>query len=488
MMKDNNYNRNHILYILEESLKSIKSVFVFLILAITNIDEGGIYVIIALLLLSIFKSTFKWINTKFSINYNMLSYYTGLINKRKLDIPFDRINTIDISRSIFDRIFNVSTLKVDTGAVKEVGQEIKIKIKEKDSYEIRDLINDLNKEKINDNIDLSRDNYKENNSKTITFKEIFKYSLCKSKVFWAIGGVFFISDFILNLEETLDISITNNVVDNIDIEKVFSIGLFKFILILILLFIIIYILISILYTIVESIRLYNFTLTNDKNDIKIKYGLFTIKEYSIPKDKIYAIRFKQNLLQQFVKIFQIEVVTIGYGDEKKEQAILYPVGDKNFVDTTLKLILSSFDYNGEINKPSKKVLSRFIIKRSIILIIFLIIPLFFIIPNTLLLIKICLISFLILYNIFLGYKNYKNTSLGVNKDLLLASSGSTLKTTTLIKQEYLQSVEVKENPFQRKKHVCDFKLDIYSNKMGDIVIIENLDKALLNTIDKNLIL
>ena len=49
MMKDNNYNRNHILYILEESLKSIKSVFVFLILAITNIDEGGIYVIIALL-------------------------------------------------------------------------------------------------------------------------------------------------------------------------------------------------------------------------------------------------------------------------------------------------------------------------------------------------------------------------------------------------------------------------------------------------------
>ena len=70
----------------------------------------------------------------------------------------------------------------------------------------------------------------------------------------------------------------------------------------------------------------------------------------------------------------------------------------------------------------------------------------------------------------------------------MASSGSTLKTTTLIKQEYLQSVEVKENPFQRKKHVCDFKLDIYSNKMGDIVIIENLDKALLNTIDKNLIL
>ncbi|MDY2630598.1 MULTISPECIES: PH domain-containing protein [unclassified Clostridium] len=123
-----------------------------------------------------------------------------------------------------------------------------------------------------------------------------------------------------------------------------------------------------------------------------------------------------------------------------------------------------------------------------ILIVFIIIPLCFFIPNKLLLIKISLISFLILYNIFLGYLEYRNTSLGVNKELLVASSGSNIKITTLIKQEHLQSIEVKENPFQRRKNVCDFKLDIYSNKIGDIVVVKNLNKVLLNTIDKNLIL
>ena len=238
----------------------------------------------------------------------------------------------------------------------------------------------------------------------------------------------------------------------------------------------------------EMIRLYNFTLTNDKNDIKIKYGLLTVKEYSISRNKIYAIRYKQNLLQQLFKIFQIEVVTVGYGDEQNEQAILYPVANREFINSTLNLILPTFEFDGEINKPTKDVLSRFIIKRTIILIIFVIIPLFFVIPKSYLIIKLILFFILILLNIFLGFLNYKNTSLGISKELLVASSGGIEKVTTLIKQEYLQSVEIRENPFQRKKSVCDYKLDIYSNKIGDIVFIKNMKKILLNTIEENLIL
>lgn len=78
--------------------------------------------------------------------------------------------------------------------------------------------------------------------------------------------------------------------------------------------------------------------------------------------------------------------------------------------------------------------------------------------------------------------------MAINKDLVVVSSGSIEKVTTLIKQEYLQSVEIKENPFQKRKSVCDYKLDIYSNKLGDVVIIKNISSLLLNTIDENLIL
>lgn len=53
---------------------------------------------------------------------------------------------------------------------------------------------------------------------------------------------------------------------------------------------------------------------------------------------------------------------------------------------------------------------------------------------------------------------------------------------------YLLSVEIKENLFKRKKYVCDFKLDIYSNKLVDIVIIQNMNENLVNNINKNLIL
>ncbi|WP_291652396.1 PH domain-containing protein [Clostridium sp.] len=488
MMKSNEYRKNHISFIWEEIIKSIKGLFIFLVLSFANLDEGGIYVIIILILLGVISSILKWVTIKFYINNNELIYISGIINRRKLEIPFDKINTIDINKNIIDRIFNVCTLKVDTGAVKEVGQEIKIKIYNEEAYKIRNFINGINSKRVYE--DLKEIQYSKNKvfSKTISFKEIFLYSISKSKILWAVGGIFFIGDFLKNLEETFKFSITNNIVENVEVERFFSTGLVKSIGILILLFMFIYIFISIIFMIFEMIRLYNFTLTDDKNDIKIKYGLLTVKEYSIPRNKIYAIRYKQNLLQQLFKIFQIEVVTVGYGDEQNEQAILYPVANKEFINSTLKLILPTFKFNGEINKPTKDVISRFIIKRSIILIIFVIIPLFFVVPKSYLIIKLILFFILFLFNIFLGLLNYKNTSLGISKELLVASSGSIEKITTLVKQEYLQSVEIRENPFQRKKSICDYKLDIYSNKMGDAVFIKNMKRILLNTIDENLIL
>jgi putative membrane protein len=488
MMNSNEYKKNTISFILEEITKSIKGFFIFIAVAFGNLDEGGIYVVLILISLAIISSILKWINIKFSISNDELIYYSGLLNKKKLEIPFDKINTIDINKNILDRIFNVCTLKIDTGAVKEYGEEIKIKVNEKDAYEIRNLINGLCYENISDDLKAHRTSNNKAIFKTISIKDIFVYSFSKSKILWVFGGVIFISDFLQNLEETLNLSITNNIIENIRTERIFSIGLVKSIGIIILLLLVMYIFVSIIFIIFEMIRLYNFTLINDNNDIKIKYGLLTMKEYSIPINKIYAIRYRQNLLQQLFKIFQIEVVTIGYGDEKNEQAILYPVADEEFINSILKIILPTFKFDGEINKCSKEVLGRFIIKRSIVLILFVILPLFFIMPKSYLLFKILLFSILIIFNIFLGYLNYKNTSLGINKELLVASSGGIQKITTLIKQEYLQSVEIRENPFQRKKSICDYKLDIYSNKFGDVIFIKNMKKILLNNIDKNLIL
>ncbi|VYT64652.1 Bacterial membrane flanked domain protein [Clostridium tertium] len=483
-----NNKRNHKSFIFEEIIMSIKSAYFFIILAILNLKTSGVYVLIAIALFSIIKSILKYINIKYYYDDSELKYFTGIINKKQIEIPFDKINTIDINLNIVDRIFNVCTLKIDTGAVKELGEEIKIKLVKEEAYKIRSVINDLIDKKDLRDKDKKEDVNKSKFKETITFKEIFLYSLSKSKLLWAIGGFFIISDLVFNIEDTLNITITDTIIESVNIDEIYALGMAKIVGIGIIIFIILYIFISFLFIIFELIRLYNFTLIDDENDIKIKYGLLTIKEYSIPRNKIYAVRYKQNLLQQIFKIFQIEIVTIGYGDEKNEQAILYPVANKVFINTTLKEILPDFNFEDNINCSPKNVLSKFIIKRSLILILFLILPLHFIIPKTLLILKIVIFTFLIIFNIILGYINYRNTSLGINKDLLRCSNGSLQKITTLIKQEYLQSVEIKENPFQRRKSVCDFKLDIYSNKIGNIVILSNMEKILINHIDENLIL
>ncbi|MDU2158608.1 PH domain-containing protein, partial [Clostridium sp.] len=144
MMKLNEYKKNHICFIFEEVVKSIKGLFVFIVLCFANLDEGGIYGVLILILLCVINSILKWIMIEFYINNNELIYKSGIINKKKLEIPFNKINTIDINKNIIDKMFNICTLKVDTGAVKEVGQEIKIKINKEEAYKIRNFINGIN--------------------------------------------------------------------------------------------------------------------------------------------------------------------------------------------------------------------------------------------------------------------------------------------------------------------------------------------------------
>ncbi|EOR20014.1 hypothetical protein A500_19159, partial [Clostridium sartagoforme AAU1] len=189
----------------------VNGLVIFIALSIAKFDEGGIYVTLGLVVLSIIVSILKWITIKFYIKDSELIYKSGIINSKKLEIPFDKINTIDINKNIIDRIFNVCTLKIDTGALKEVGQEIRIKVKKEDAYEIRNFINKSNDEEIYENLEGISNRKEQEFLKTISFKEIFLYSISKSKIFWAFGGIFLIGDFLQKLEEKFNLSIASDI-------------------------------------------------------------------------------------------------------------------------------------------------------------------------------------------------------------------------------------------------------------------------------------
>ncbi len=482
----NNINRNHWIYIIKNLIDLIKnSIFIFILLAV---NKRGIYYIGLFLAAIIVISILEWRKTIFYIDDDLLVYEKGVISKSKEEIPFSKINTIDVGQTLLDRMFNVLNMKIDTGSAVAAKSELKIMADKKCIEELKDIILSSKKVATGENSESIESNIVNSTvKKVITNGEILKYALTKSKLGWAIGGFFLLNNVLDDIGKFLNISFSKFISSNMNIDFIKAKSIAICIAILVGFVVSIYILITILSIVFESIRLYNFTVMSDEEKISISYGILSKKEYSFNIDKIYGIRYKQSILQQILNIYTVEIITIGYGDEKDEKALLYPIADDNFKNKFIKKLLPNISFEGEVNRPPKSSLIRFVLKKFTIWLIILIPAYIFIriAPQN---IKLLIVILVLSYCLISGYLNYKNTSLGVSKKSLIASTGAFSKVTTIIGQDNLQSITKNQGIFQKMGKVCDYKIDLYSNKLGDILHVRHMREEIYTQLQKNLIL
>jgi putative transcriptional regulator len=62
-------------------------------------------------------------NFKYTISERFLKINSGVFTKKKTSIPFSRIQNVSISRGVFDRIFNLNTVKVETAGASGAGSQ-----------------------------------------------------------------------------------------------------------------------------------------------------------------------------------------------------------------------------------------------------------------------------------------------------------------------------------------------------------------------------
>lgn len=477
--------RNHWIVIVQDVLKSLRQFWFLLILLISGHNKyiyiGGAVIVISTVVMQIK----KWLNTEYYVADNILVYKSGVFQKSREEIPFDKINTIDIGQGLFDRILGLCTVKIDSGSAIGKEAELKLKIKYKLAEMLRDTVLSI-KNSIADS-DLQEEKKEEAPKKVISIREIMLYAITKGKLGWALGGYFAVMNFADDVEKITNTTIVKNLTNSIDMNNLMLQDRVKLVFMIIGMLLAVYIVMTLLSIIFEIVKLYNFTIKVQDKNFNISYGLLSKKEYSIPIDKIHALKYKQGILQQALGIYTIEAITIGYGDEKNEKAILYPIANDDFKQKFLVSLLPEMIFSADIKKPPKHSLKRFITMR-VLLPFIVIIPLYFLakpVPNEF---KISVILIITLINVLFGYLNYRNTSLGVTEKLILASEGSFVKTTTIIKQSSVQAVERKQNPYQRKAKVCDYLISVYSTSLPEAVKVRHMNESLDNELYGNLIM
>jgi putative membrane protein len=423
-------------------------------------------------------SILVWYTKKFYLKENMLYYQTGIISKKVLTLSKDNISTIDIGQSFLQRIIGIYRLKVDSGSTTLGKAEVDIVLnKERIDY-IKSVIETTTDSKI------QKANTVQDKERSKEFKctnrELFILALTKNKLGLIVTLIISSFTFLDDLLDTLKLDISKYVDQYFNIEDVIKKSMGELVVFSIQLFTVIYILSFIVSVIVTFIRYYNFIIYEQNNKLNIQYGLISLKKYTLPIKNIQAIKLKQTLINQWFKQYKVEVVTAGYGDEEKEEAIFYPLTDKVKLNILIDTLIPNFNFeNIELKYPPKKAMKRFFIFPVIFsIVIFLVISFIFH--------KAVFIFMFMPIIIFSCYIEYRNNTMGYDESIFYGSFGAFSKTSIIIKMNSVQSITETTNYFQRKMGVCNYKIDFYSSKLIDILAIKNMHRYHFRGIEKNI--
>jgi putative membrane protein len=115
-------NRQSYVAILMILFKTVNVLFRQLLPFVVVVLLGGsksktsylLYTIVAVAVISMVYSVINFFKTYFIIQDGELVLFTGIFNKKKMSIPFAKIQTINFEQNIIHQFFSVLRLKVDT--------------------------------------------------------------------------------------------------------------------------------------------------------------------------------------------------------------------------------------------------------------------------------------------------------------------------------------------------------------------------------------
>lgn len=450
-----------------------QNIYAFLPLLSSNIRNNYLHFVILgfilLLLLQLLYSYKSYLNFKFHVENQRFFLRHGVFKFTDTDIPFDRIQNININQNLIQQMLNVVGFEIETAG--QGSAEIKIKaLSREDAVALKQLLL-KNKSKSPDSEETETIEETANSTSEILFKldigRLLKVGL-SANYLKGFGLVFV---FIMTLFQYVE-DIFSNIYD-VDVSETY-IDKVPETLSFILVFFVLIIIASFMVTVVSTIvRYFELKITKINRDFEVEYGLFKRINQVIKKSKTQVFEVETNPIKD---LFSIKNVFISQASSEevndKKKIGLAGVSD----DEIEVLFCSLFDLNYKqefvISKSSKRLMFRLTIRYAII-VGAIATGLFFWQG-----IFISLIMCVLLLSVFvlIAYKTVKKSYVGVNHDLVFINSGSIHTNKKFIATYKIQSVALKRNWYQQRNKHAD--LIIYTASGSERINYLKYDEAL----------
>lgn len=441
-------------------------------------SEGGFfsflpYILTGLaLLLYLVSGVIKWWKFVYWFEDGELRIEYGLFVKKKRYIPFERIQSLDYTESIFHRPFGLVKVKVETagGGIGEAEAEltaIRLAAAEQIKQEMLAAKRQIKVTSEEEQVEGEESSVVEitvPNESQVLYKMTAKDLWILAVTSGGIGLIFSGAAFVLSQFSEL-------IPYEAIYEEVVQFLRFGVMIVAVVAFAVLLItfLISVGLTYLQN---YGYTVTRDDRDILIQRGLLEKKRTTIPMKRIQGIQLVENPLRQLFGYVTIVIDSAGGSvTEKSETVKLVPLLKKDKAVELLTELFPEWEWNPEFvraPKRSKKFYYR--INTASLLIVGAVLSYFFY-PYGL------LVFLLVPFSLALDLWSHRSTGLAVYPTYAVMQYRFISRKTVWLEKKRIQAQMQSQTVFEKRADVASLHATIKSGALGSRHSLKALDAS-----------
>ncbi len=410
----------------------------------------GVPAIIVVLILA--GSFFNWLRFVYWLEDDEFRVEHGVFIRKKRYIPLERIQSIQITEGVLQRIFGLVKVRVETagGSGLEAEAEL-VAVTKQEAKEIQDYI----KKKKENNWDVSavpeEAELSEKENQTIFQADtatIFILALTSGGAFGVMAAAV---AFVLQFDEL------------IPYEKIFSEAQYLLaegvsaVIIMLLIAVVIAYCIAILQT---MIKYYGFTVEKNEKDLIITHGLLERRNITIPIRRIQGIEIAENPLRSIFGYASVYVINEGgSGEDFPGAVMLCPLISKQQIPGMIKMCLPGYETDVDFISVPERAKFRYMLRPVYVILLPVLVGGYFFHPYG------WLFFLAVPFFLYLGYRSYTFAGWNIMGDQLALRSRFIRSRTVYMYKNKIQSLENSATPFQRRKQLRTITAHVMSSSM-----------------------
>jgi putative membrane protein len=398
-------------------------------------------------LFSIIAAVVKYLYFYYCFRDGHLKVTEGLINKRNLSIPREKIQRVEFEQNVMHRLLKVVTVRIETAGAE--GEEIEIgALVMEEARALRALL--LSGKKVAGSDAPRIDNVAEQPVFKLSFVNLIRAGMVRNhlRTFGIILGFF--ASIYFQFEDVMDIDkwmsqwLPQWYYSDDRLSSFFLVVPFLFVVVVIL---------TLLRTIIQY---FNFGMWRTSDGFRVAYGLFSRHTNSALNKKVQFIQWRDNILMRLQSMYSLYIFQAGSVTAKRSQSIQLPFCFEDQIDLVRDDVYPGYDgSNKEAYKPSPHYKGLVFFRWGMVPSLILLANVWF--WDSYLQVGIIITVWLVLIWLY-AIQLVKLMRIEVGSDHLFIERGVMEKNRWLLRLSQLQGLSLKQNPFEVRRNLASIEL------------------------------